>query len=131
LRPFYRQLSDAVPCVFDENQDARFQIGGTLSENCREPLIDRFRSFVSQPENDHTRFVEHAERKHIAEVEIEGENDARISAGALDNLPVGSALHPERSNMYGFMTELHQKLNGEGREPRIGQEAHLSRAKRV
>ena len=40
-------------------------------------------------------------------------------------------MHAKRSDVHGFMTEVYTKLDGEGRDPRIGQEAHRLRAKRV
>src|SRR5713101_1983225 len=67
-----------IPRVFNQYQRTRFKNHGTLRENCAEPLIYRGRSFVSEAEDDHARFVEHADCEYLAEVEIEREDDARI-----------------------------------------------------
>jgi hypothetical protein len=110
----FRQFPNAIPCVFNQNQRAGFQIRGAFLENRVEPLIYRRWPFVSQPEDDHARFVEHPEREDVTEIEIEREDDARVDAGALDNLGVRCSLHGERSDVHGLMTEVYQKLDGQG-----------------
>jgi hypothetical protein len=106
IRPPNRQFPNAIPRVFNQYQRARFKNHGTLRENCAEPLIYRGRSFVSEAEDDHARFVEHAECEYLAEVEIECEDDARIRTGALDDVEVWRSLHAERSDVHRFVTEL-------------------------
>jgi len=71
------------------------------------------RPFVSQPEDDHARLVEHAEREHVTEIEIEREHDARVGASARNDVDVWSALQSERSDVHRFVTDLDQKIDGE------------------
>jgi hypothetical protein len=56
----------------------------------RESLDDMRRPCVAEPEDDHARFPARRERCDLAEVEIEGENDA-LSAIALANTSTSAA----------------------------------------
>ena len=91
IRASNRQFPNTVPRVLNENQRARFQLSGTIRDDFRQPAIHRLWSLIGQAKNDHARFVQDAEREHIAEVEIEREHNARIGAGACHDVEVWCA----------------------------------------
>lgn len=119
-----RQPSNPIARVFDENQRTRFQSSRTLSEYQAETLIDRPRRLIVQPENDHARLVEHAQGQHVTKIEIEREHDAGIGASTCDDLDVRCAFQTERSNVHSLMAKCDQEINGDRREPRVGEEPH-------
>lgn len=100
IRTSNRQFPNAISRFLGENQRARFESCGALIENRRKPLIHRRWPFVSEPEDAHARLLEHAEREHVTEIEIEREHDARIRASARNDVGIWRALRSKRSDVH-------------------------------
>ena len=85
---------------------AGFQLRESLGDHCCQALIDGLSPLVREPEDDDARFVQDAERENVAEVEIEGDEDAGILASAIDEFGIGGSLQAQRSNVHGVVTKL-------------------------
>src|SRR5260221_515859 len=67
----------------------------------------------------------------LAEIEVEGQHDTGIDAGALDEFGIRRALLSQRANMNGMVPELPQEFDGSGRDASVSQKPHDSGAQRV
>lgn len=76
VRSANRKFSDTIPCVLDENQRSRPQVGEAFSEYRRETLIHGIGSFITQPKENDARFNQDAKCEYLPEVEVKGEDDA-------------------------------------------------------
>ncbi len=94
-------------------------------------LIPLTRSFIGKSKQDNAWLVQHAQGKNVAEIEIERQDNAGIDPCTPHEFGVGSPFQTQRTNVYGVMTEVLQKINGLRRNTGIRQESHQSRAKRM
>jgi hypothetical protein len=103
----------------------------TLGENDNQTLVNRIGAFIGESKNDDARLVEDTKGENVAEVEIEGHEDAAVCARPPDQLGVWSALEPETPDMHHLVTELIEELDGLRRDSSVCQKPHASRAQRV
>lgn len=110
--------------VLDQNQRSRHEILEAFLDDRRESLVYCSGPFVREPKDHNTWPVQNTERKNLAKVEVESQNNAGISPSAVDDLAIRRALHAEDANVGRLVAKPNKELDRPWRNPGIGKKSH-------
>lgn len=99
--------------VLDHDQRPRLEFSAALREHRGEMAVHGLSAFVGEPKEDDARLVEDPECEDVAEVEIECQDNARISPSAVDEFEIRRTLQPQRTNVNSVVPKSVQELNGD------------------
>ena len=86
--------------------------------------IDGVSALVSEAEDDRAWLIQNAQRQDVAEVEVEGHDNAAIGLRSLDKCSVRALLEADRAHVNGVVAQANQKVDGLRRDPGISQKSH-------
>src|SRR5207245_1531954 len=84
----HRERTDSMPILLDHDDGPSLKDARAVRQNGCQPFEHMRRSSVVKTEDDHTRFSATRERRDLAEVEIEGEDDPVLLDRLRQNLAV-------------------------------------------